>query len=175
MPPADNRTAKAASKCRTSEGEAVAKYLITVSTASRHGRTKLHTFGKETEAEHLRWFIETHSSRKELNQRKVPGVPLPTPWPPPPRRDLGAAYYDELPSGSLHLAEGVDISGDTLTVVLDALRSAQRHEVDLDDLRRVVSQCGGRISNLEQLSGGNRSLAEQALHAAILRECSPVS
>jgi hypothetical protein len=47
----------------------VTKYLITVSTTSRHGRTNLHTFGKLLEAEHLRWFLETPPSRKQVKER----------------------------------------------------------------------------------------------------------
>jgi hypothetical protein len=113
----------------------VSKYLITVSTATRHGRTKLHTFGKliEDKAEHTPWSVETHASRKQLHQRKNPLSPLGIQsWPPPPRRDLGTPLYDELGDGPVHLADGVDIATHTLTVVLDALRSDHRHEVGIN-------------------------------------------
>ena len=52
------------------------KYLITVSTPSRHGRTKLHNFGKLIEAEHLPWSVETHASPKQMKQRITPESPL---------------------------------------------------------------------------------------------------
>jgi hypothetical protein len=51
----------------------VTKYLITVSTATRRGRTNLHTFGKLIEAEHLPWMPETHASRKQLKEPRRHG------------------------------------------------------------------------------------------------------
>jgi hypothetical protein len=156
----------------------VTKYLITVSTATRHGRTKLHTFGKliEAEAEHLRWFVETHASRKQFKQRREPRSPLGVAnWPPPPRRDLGThSQYDELGDDTFPLADGVDVSAETLTVVLDALRSDERHEVDIDDLRVVVSQHGSRIAKLDGLEDDRRRLAIAALYTKILKCCARV-
>jgi hypothetical protein len=149
----------------------VSKYLVTISTASRHGRSKLHTFGKLIEAPHLRWFVETHASRKQMAERRVQGSPLPSPWPPPPRRDLGAPPYDVLPDGTIHLGDGVDVASETLIVILDALRSADRHDVDMDDIKIVVSQQGSRIAGLACLSDEQRHRAEQALHSEILASC----
>jgi hypothetical protein len=149
----------------------MSKYLVTVSTASRRGRTKLHTFGKLNEAQHLRWFTETHASRKQMAQRRVPGSQLPSPWPPPPRRELGAPYYDELPDGPIRLADGVDVAYEALTMILDAMMSAGRHDVDIDDIKTVVSQQGARITALPGLSDEERQLAESALHSEILESC----
>jgi hypothetical protein len=149
----------------------VTKYLITVST----GRTKLHTFGKPIEAPHLPWFVETHASRKQFKQRQTPQSPLGVAsWPPPPRRDLGTPSSDELGDGTVHLADGVDVSAGTLAVVLDALRSDERHEVDLDDLKVVVSKHGSRIAQLDSLANEYRRLATAALYTKILECCTRI-
>jgi hypothetical protein len=135
----------------------VTKYLITVSMATRHGRTNLHTFGKPVEAEHAPWMPETHSSRKQLKHSRTPLSPLGVAnWPPPPRRDLRTSLYDELGDKTIDLADGADVSPETLTVILDALRSDQRHEVDLTDLKCVISQLGSRIAKLSSLSDEQR-------------------
>jgi hypothetical protein len=149
----------------------VSNYLITISTVTHRGRTKLHTFGKLVEAEHLQWFPETHASRKQMKQRRIPGSVLPSPWPPPPRRHLGTDLYDQLGDGTIHLADGVDFPAATLTVVLDALRSGGRHEVDLGDIKTVLSQLGSRIAQLGNLGDEERRRAEPALYVEILRRC----
>ncbi len=78
----------------------MSQYLITVTTPTRRGRTNLHTFGIQSESEHLGWFVETPASLKQLKERTVPGAVLPTQWPPPPRRDIGTRYY--APIGTRH-------------------------------------------------------------------------
>ena len=90
-------------------------------------------------------------------------------WPPPARRDLGTSLYDELGDKTIHLADGADVSPETLTVILDALRSDQRHKVDLTDLKCVISQLGSR--NSSSLSDEQRRHAEDALYPEILRRC----
>lgn len=148
------------------------KYLIAVSTPTRHGRTKLHTFGKLVEGEHPPWMPETHASRKQLKHRRTPLSPLGVAnWPPPPRRELGTRLYDELGDKTIHLADGVDVSPETLTVILDALRSDQRHKVDLTDLKCVISQLGSRIAKLSSLSDEQRRHVEVALYSEILLCC----
>jgi hypothetical protein len=153
----------------------VTQYLITVSTTSRHGRTKLHTFGKLLEAEHLGWSVETHASRKEVAQRRIPGVALPSPWPPPPRRDIGTAYYQPLSRhATLALTENFDIPEAMLQVILDALRRGDKHEVELCDLKTVRSQLGSRIRKLDTLGTEQRRHAEAALYNEILRRCTTI-
>jgi len=148
----------------------VTKYLITVSTPTRHGRTNLHTFGKPVEE--APWMLETHASRKQFKQRRTPLSPFGVAnWPPPPRRDLGTSLYGELGDKTIDLADGADVSPETLTVILDALRSDQRHKVDLTDLKCVVSQLGSRIAKLSSLSDEQRRHAEVALYSEILRRC----
>src|ERR1700758_1539664 len=134
----------------------MSQFLITISANTRHGQTNLHTFGIDSEAEYLGWFVETPASRKQLKERAVPGLSFPTPWPPPPRRQIGTAYYDQIGDGPIHLAPGVDIPGGVLTVILDALRSDQRHSVDLGDINCVVSQLGSRICRLHSLGEEQR-------------------
>jgi hypothetical protein len=152
----------------------VSQFLVTVSTKTRRGRTNLHTFGIQSEAEHLGWFIETPASLKQVKERTRPGLVLPTSWPPPPRREIGTPYYDQIPDGPLHLAPGVDIAGGMLTVILDALRSDQRHSVDLDDIKVVVSQCGSHIGQLDSLGEQQRQHAEAALYREILLRCTRI-
>jgi hypothetical protein len=142
----------------------VTKHLITVC----RGRTNLHTFGKLVEADHLPWMPETHASRKQLKQRQTPHSPLGVAsWPPPTRRELGTPLYEPL-GDTVHLAPGVDVSKAVLTVILDALRSDERHKLDLGDLKVVVSELGSRIAQLGSLAGLRRQHAETALHRLIL-------
>jgi hypothetical protein len=56
-------------------------------------------------------------------------------------------------------------------VIFDALRSAERRTVDIDDLKRVVSQLGSRIKQLPALSAKERRLAEPALYTKIVQLC----
>jgi len=157
----------------------VTQFLVTVTAQTRRGRTKLHTFGIQSESEHLGWFAETPASRKQLKERIVPGLVLPTSWPPAPRREIGARYYAPIGTdsygpvdeGPIHLAPGVDVPRRTLNVILNALRSADRTSVDLGDITTVVSQLGSRIGRLGSLDEVQRRHAEPALYSQILERC----
>lgn len=157
----------------------MSQFLVTVTAQTRRGRTNLHTFGIQSEAEHLGWFVETPASRKQLKERTMPGLVLPTSWPPSPRREIGARYYGPIGTGHygptddgpIHLASGVDVPRRTLTVILDALRSGEKHEVDVRYINFVVSQLGSRIAQLDTLDSEQRRHAEGALYAEILRRC----
>jgi hypothetical protein len=56
----------------------VSQFLVTITAQTRRGRTNLHTFGIHSEAEHMGWFVETPASRKQLKERTMPGLVLPT-------------------------------------------------------------------------------------------------
>ena len=160
----------------------MSQFLITVTVQTRHGRTNLHTFSIQPEAEHLGWFAESPASHKQLKERTVPGLALPTSWPPPPRRDIGTRYgapigtrnYGPIDDPPIHLAAGVDVPRRALNVILDALRSDQRPRVDLADIKTVVSQLGSQIKKIDSLDDGQRRHAEAALYTLILGRCTKV-
>lgn len=160
----------------------MSQFLVTITTQTRHGRTNLHTFSIQSEAEHLGWFAENPAKHKQLKERTVPGLVLPTSWPPPPRRDIGTRYgapigtrhYGPIDDGPIHLADGVDVPRRALNVIFDALRSDQRSRVDLADIEAVVSQFGSRMKRLDSLDEEQRGHAEAALYKLILQRCTKV-
>ena len=56
----------------------MSQFIVTVTAQTRHGQTNLHTFSIQSEAEHLGWFAENPASQKQLKERTVPGLVLPT-------------------------------------------------------------------------------------------------
>jgi hypothetical protein len=60
--------------------------------------------------------------------------------------------------GTVELADGLDPKASHLTVILDAWRSDERHEVDIADINRVVSELGSFIAQL-----GSRTAEERRL------------
>jgi hypothetical protein len=58
----------------------------------------------------------------------------------------------------VELADGLDPKASHLTVILDAWRSDERHEVDIADINRVVSELGSFIAQL-----GSRTAEERRL------------
>ena len=59
-------------------------------------------------------------------------------------------------------------------IIFDAVRNVGRHAVDIDDMKRILSQLGSEIAKLRQLPAEQRQLAEAALHSAIIKRCSTV-
>jgi hypothetical protein len=59
-------------------------------------------------------------------------------------------------------------------VIFDAVRDVGRPTVDIDDIKRILSQLGSEIAKLRQLPAEQRRLAESALHSAIIMRCSTV-
>lgn len=87
---------------------------------------------------------------------------------------------------TVHLADGVDIAAGTMAFILDALRSDERHHVDIDDIKLVVSQLGSQIARIPELPTLARRdsptpeqveqlttvrLIQKALHKEVLRRC----
>lgn len=156
---------------------------ITVSVVSRHGRTKLHTFLRTTDAGE--WALVTPRSHRQRAQfdrdqralrataaRHPDAAVLAAGFRPAPRQKthpdavLGSARVD--------LGEGVNPVGFTLAVVLEALHRDGRRGVDLGDLKVVLSQLGSRITALDTLSHELRRHAQPALYSEILKRCTKV-
>lgn len=175
---------------------AAERHLVTVSVGSRHGRTKLHTFASAP-GDRRRWYVATPASqsqygapsrlllprdlpdrdaRRELRrQARAEG----TQWQPPPpiavTNNLGLGYGEYLSDRPVNLGEGVAPHGDTLAVVFDALRSDGRSEVDLADLKVVLSQLGSRITHLDTLTDDDqRHAAEVLVYAQVVARCTKV-
>jgi hypothetical protein len=163
---------------------------ITVSVASRHGRTKLHTFIRlpdqgardESSAGWVRATPRSHRQRAKFDrdQRALreaaahhPGAAvLAAGFQLAPRQKTHPDAV--LGSSRVDLGEGVTPLGFTLAVVLEALHSDGRRGVDLGDLKVVLSQLGSRITALDTLSEELRRHAQPALYSEILKRCTKV-
>jgi hypothetical protein len=148
---------------------------ITISVALRHGRQKRHKFYWGRNREWVR--VEVMSTKQKRERVRSESQQQSEPWHrPSPRMPLGARPYDRVRDyTTIHLARGVDLSASALEVILNALRSGRRPEVDLDDVKVVLSQLGSRIERLDGLPADTRRHAEQALYTEILKRCSIIS
>jgi hypothetical protein len=165
---------------------------ITVSVASRHGRTKLHTFirlpdpprdkfmagwGRATPRSH-RQRAQFDRERRELNALAAQHpehdwlAPAAAAFRPAPRQKNQP--NEVLGQQRVDLGEGVNPVGFTLAVVLEALHSDGRRGVDLGDLKVVLSQLGSHITGLDTLSDEQRRHAQPALYSEILKRCTKV-
>jgi len=166
---------------------------ITVSVASRHGRTKLHTFIRLPNNIHRDGFSagwgratpRSHRQRAQFDREQRQLTALATHHPEHDWLEMAAADFrpaprrTNQPDGVLgrqreDLGEGVNPVGFTLAVVLEALHSDGRRGVDLGDLKVVFSQLGSRITALDTLSDEQRQHAESALYSEIVRRCTKV-
>jgi hypothetical protein len=66
------------------------------------------------------------------------------------------------------------VAAPVLAIILDALESQARHQIDLADIKMIVSQLGSRIAQLDTLTAEYRRHAEDALYTEILRRCTNV-
>jgi hypothetical protein len=142
---------------------------IVISVATPHGRRNLYTFSNKEDLQ-VGWRVATPPA-------KIPASSEPF------DARFGTAFKQRnaslgvdvnsplLDTGTVHLEDGFDPPASTLSFILDALHSDKRHEVDLDDIKSVVSQLGSRIAQLNKLSVEQRRHAEPALYALILRCC----
>jgi hypothetical protein len=158
---------------------------ITVSVNSRHGRSSLHTFGSWADTP-TQWFLATPPSAKQkaqLNKRASQGrhpsrtaQQFDTATDLRLRRPAGdVGYGDMLAQGArVDLGEGVSPQGSTLAVVFDALREAGRTEVDLADLKVVLSEVGSAITRLDTLPAEQQRVAQPALYLESVRRCTSV-
>lgn len=119
-------------------------YPITVSVATgrgrgKHSRRKLHAFAPAFPevSGPGKWRPETPITPKQLDDAHRQGFgtrskPLDMRALHAQRESsLGIDFDKPLSNESVHLADGVDVSGDVLAVIFDALESAERFEADL--------------------------------------------
>ncbi len=162
-------------------------YTVVVSSP---GAGHLHTFVRFVRAENpAEWATATppsHKQRAEHAQRRreetaavvremtaleqpraIFATPMPTRW-------HADSYGAVLGAEPINLGRGMAPRGDTLAVVLEALHRGGRTEVDLGDLKVILSQLGSHITRLGGLSDEQRRHAEPALYAEILRRCTTV-
>ncbi len=130
------------------------RYAIVVKTRRGADSRSARTFASNSPGE---WFRVLPRSARQSRREDLRNGPTTEP----------------LGDGTVHLAEGFEPRASHLTVILDALRSGDRHDVDLADIRLVVTDnsLGRRISSLSTLTAEQRRLAQPALYAEILRRC----
>lgn len=145
----------------------VIEYVITITAAGHRGRIKLHTFAFVPRV--AQWWPQLAPTQKQAAATRGP-----LGW---MGRPPGRVYHplSRRSTGTFHLADGVDPQAAALVVILDALRSAGRREVDLYDIKVVVSQLGSRISKLRGLPQDARARAEPVLFNEIVRRCTTLA
>ena len=131
---------------RTSE------YAITVVTRRGAAWRKICTFGSYTRGE---WFRVNARSARQGRQ---------------PERRTGT-LKEPLSGPTVPLAGDFPVARDQLVIVLEALRSDERHRVDVDDIKVIVSQLGWPMSQLGTLPADQLRHAEAALYKEICRRC----
>jgi hypothetical protein len=159
------------------------EHQVVITESTRHGRAKRHTFARRfPEATGPgKWRPETPGSLKELDDLHRQGFgtqdkPMPvTAWGAQRQQSLGVPINKPLkPDTVVHLTDGVDLPAAVLAVVLEALVSQARHQIDLADIKVIVSQLGSRIAQLDTLTAEQRRLAESALYTEILGRCTTI-
>lgn len=165
-------------------------YAVTVSARrSRGGRALLHTFAYRQHAEvggigygdtNDAWVVATPPTRKQIDYAEHRQSVTRAEWVTERRagggeqgNNLTAAQFigEETP---IRLAPGVDVHPAVLSHILHALRSDNRHEVDIDDVKVVVSQLASRTRQLDSLPGDTRRHAAAALYVEILKRCTTI-
>lgn len=175
------------------EGEGPLYALTITARGSRNKRTFLHTFAFRERAEvdgfaygdhDATWVVATPLTSGQADQAearrgrtRAPAIAE--------RRDGAGEQGDELIAESfvafgsesmkqvpVRLAQGVDVQPAVLSVILNALHSHGRHEVDIGDIKVVVSQLGSVISKFIALPDEMARNAEATLYSEILQRCS---
>lgn len=133
------------------------QYIVTVTSQIRRGVTKVAMF---TRIRGGRWHNSTMGSTKQIAavHRGERG------WASPD------ASVKQKPPQTLviHLAKGLDVHKTTMDTILESVRRAGKHEMDVAGIRVVVSKLGGRIAAFNRLSPSQRRHAEAALYTEIL-------
>lgn len=150
--------------CDLASDIADSRNRITISVATPHGRRKLYTFRRDRGG----------SWRASAPLGKLPNTAEPfavraAAASRSRQHGLGIDLDQPLGVGTVHLEDGFDPPASTLSFILDALHSGQRSEVDLGDIKTIVSQFGSRIPRLTALSDEQRQHAQPALYTQILR------
>jgi hypothetical protein len=157
---------------------------ITITKTTRHGSRNLHTFVLE-EGDWWAWNPPSRGQTKEW-RREIVNAGLGAQFngdlvvfgrhdeqPPRPSRNSSDRPLKDY-EAPVPLAKGVNTAGATLAVILDALHSADRHKVDLGNVKAIVSELGSYISSFVKSDGAQRRRAEKALYAEILKRCTTI-
>lgn len=142
-------------------------HRVVITEGTRHGPAKRHTYVRRFPKSNgpSRWRSEPAISFKTLAHEHKQHGDRPIPGSASPPLEAGTTVV---------LCNDVDIPVGMLVFILDACASVARHQIDIADIKMIVSQLGSRISQIETLDGEQRRLAEPALYAEILRRCTTI-
>ena len=149
------------------------EHEIVITESTRHGRAKRHTFvifdaqasgpqrwRRKPAPMSFKKLDRVHRAGYGTNDRPI---------------DIAEHGLATVPLAvTEHLADGVDVAAAVLAVILDALASQAHHQIDLADIKVIVSQLGSHITRLDALAAEQRRHAEAALYTEILRRCTTV-
>lgn len=144
-------------------------HRVVITEGTRHGRAKRHTFVRRFSKESgpSRWRLEPAISIKstlhEQRQSEQSGEPI-----------RGRAEPPLKAGTNVTLCGGFKLPATMLVAILDACTSEALHQIDIADIKTIVSQLGSRISQIESLTPEQRRLAEPALYTEILRRCTTI-
>lgn len=132
------------------------QHTVTVTSQTRRGITKVAGFTRISG----RWYNSAIGSAKQMAaaRRGERGWSLPD-----------ASVKQKPPDTPvIHLVKGLDVPKSTMDTILEVVRKAGKHQVDVAGIRVVVSKLGGRAAAFNQLSPRQRRHAETALYTQIL-------
>ena len=161
------------------------KYGVTVSALSRRGRRTLQKF---TFMSWGHWYRDIAFTRRQLEaalaahaimMRHVSGDgPHERGWiddGPPQLHTYPPGALESDPTALFPLADGVDIRTGSLAVILHALRWANKPEVDIADIKVVVSQLGSDLNRSYGLPDDQRLQAIFLLRPKIAKLCTTLT
>lgn len=142
-------------------GQRLPGYRIVVTEQRRRGISKRHTFILDEdswdEPGGPHWMREPDDGLlKEHYRARATGQGMRWSQPLPPTVDL---------------SRGVSVTAPVLTLILEALVSDGRHNIDIASVKVIVSQLGPRLTAFDTLDDGHRRLAEPALYKEVLARC----
>ena len=159
----------------------IIKYRVTVSAPSRRGRRTLQKFSYMSWGQ---WYRDLAYTRRQfeaalaantLMMRRDRGDgPHKRGWiddGPPQDRTYPRGALESDPTALFPLADGVDIRTGSLAVILRALRWANKPEVDIADIKVVVSQLGSDLNRSNDLPNDQRLQAIVLLRPKIAKLC----
>ena len=144
------------------EGQRIPGYLLVLTELTRRGRTKRASFVLAEDT----WDEPGGPHWERVTEKTAH-------WQDPLHSRHVIASSEALPA-TVHLAKDLDLPATMLVVILDALLSDSRHAADIADIRRVRSQLGSRIVQLDALPSDKRQHAEPALYHEVLRRCTNI-
>ncbi|MDC8992503.1 hypothetical protein PR371_00720 [Mycobacterium marinum] len=143
---------------------------MTITATTKHGKRKLRSFD---------WLESDHGGEWWLwFDREVGGDAYPEKIvrsserykdSPPPyhgdilRREFSLAGMSEV----IRIGRNLEVPLSALRVICDAMRSAGKHEIDIDNLKSIVSRHGSRLAAIETLPKQRQRHAAELLHREI--------